>query len=284
MKHIIFLLNIATLLFGLYSCNSPQKEFEKIKDQNAIGQLEQFIKKYPKSEFANNAKFIRDSLVYNRIKGKGIIDSLKWFNSKYPESLFIEDSEKLIDSLNFEFLCEKDSIHLIEVFLNENPQSRFAEKAKEKITDLLLMEVLKDASKLAKEASGTKDNVRASNLFVKTGKAYLNALKIIKSDSICLYVRAAYSYYKASIRMQNQIQVAFDGSLKKVTKFDKAADIMRNAEVAMTPYRNKRTELYKKAITYYEKAKSTSQANKMKNHNEVLKFKDEEIEQEWGIN
>lgn len=91
-RHII-LFKIFILALSFFSCTTLPLRYKKIREKDNIDSYENFLKKYPQSDFSDSIKSRIEELRYQK---STTIDSLEKFIEDYPNSLFLEKAKKQI--------------------------------------------------------------------------------------------------------------------------------------------------------------------------------------------
>lgn len=124
------------LILFMVSCSNPEKEFAKAKEKNNIEAYEKFIKKFPNSEFTNQAKRELENLEYNHALELHTVQSLEAFLSKYPESQYNKEIENEIQKIEYTNVKKINTIDAYKSLLNKYPNTVFKDSVIERI-DLL---------------------------------------------------------------------------------------------------------------------------------------------------
>jgi hypothetical protein len=114
------------LLFSLvvvFSCNREQNDFEKAKKENTVQAFEEFVLKYPDSEFAASAKAKIDSLQYEAVISENNLESYREFIQSHPDHPLALDAKQRMEPLVFEEAKNKGTAYALESFLAEYPDN-----------------------------------------------------------------------------------------------------------------------------------------------------------------
>ena len=142
------------LLFILFSC-STKREFNAIKDNNSILELEAFINEHPKSKFTHGAQKKIDSLVEDTdwaiAELRDTLPTYQKYLELHEKGLHAESAKSRISQLQeyYAFLkCNANPlISCYEQFLIDYPNSIAVEFAKKNIRYLTEDSLLKEARK-----------------------------------------------------------------------------------------------------------------------------------------
>jgi hypothetical protein len=118
-KFISKLLITFTAMVLIVGCASVESHYKETRELDTIEAYEEFIQKYPDSEFANEAKKRLEHLESSQkdfevAKIKNTIESYKEFIAKYPENEHVKEAEVRIREIT---LRKKTINDIIEVFI-----------------------------------------------------------------------------------------------------------------------------------------------------------------------
>jgi len=139
-NHSVLLLVTVIFTTAIISCRSPEKDFEKAKSENTIEVYEDFIKKYPESEFVEEAHKIVCDLAFNEAKAKNTIEAFENYINKYPESDHIDEAKKMILDIAYNDALKENTIEVYENFIKKYPESEFVEEVHKIVCDLAFNE------------------------------------------------------------------------------------------------------------------------------------------------
>jgi len=111
-KYITKLLVIVVLIFFIVGCASIASRYSEVRGIDTIEAYEEFIQKYPDSEYANKARMQIDEL---SAKTKNTIEVYREFIVRHPESEFVKEAKVRIKEL---FLMDKTINDLTVLFIN----------------------------------------------------------------------------------------------------------------------------------------------------------------------
>ncbi len=141
---------ILAAMFLMMSCVTVSSEFKKARNIDTVVAYQEFLKKYPNSEFTKEAKKRIEELEYEKAKSENTIESYQRFIEKYPDSEFGSTAkEKIAIQKDFETAKTKNTIEAYEEFIAEHIDSDLVEEAKVKIRELSLRKkTIKDIIKV----------------------------------------------------------------------------------------------------------------------------------------
>jgi hypothetical protein len=128
LKGIVLLLAIIVC-----SCNTIERDWDIALTINTVDSYEEFIKKYPESDFTNEAKTKVEYLEWEKAVQQNVIAVYEKFMTKYPESAYINEAKEKIESLEWEKATNENNITSYRVFVNKYPESQFVTEAYKKI-------------------------------------------------------------------------------------------------------------------------------------------------------
>jgi len=113
--------------------NAEQTEWQKVKDSNAASDLEQFLKRYPKSEFGAEAQAKLDDLDWNAAASNM---SYEQYVEKFPQGRHAQQARDAMTDSEWRSLQESSDSGAIKTFLDNHPSGAYHEKALSKLDDL----------------------------------------------------------------------------------------------------------------------------------------------------
>jgi hypothetical protein len=90
------------MTFIAVTCFPQKGKWDKALKINTIESYQEFLSKYPQSEYSSLAKSKIIDFEYEEIKSQNTINSLEAFLTKYPESKYTEEAEKTLKEMKFE--------------------------------------------------------------------------------------------------------------------------------------------------------------------------------------
>jgi outer membrane protein assembly factor BamD (BamD/ComL family) len=112
---------IFAIVFVSLSINAQERRFQKALEENSVIAFDNFIKKYPKSEFTEEATFKRASLINES-------DAFEEFVRKYPEGNYTARALDLWSNIEYIKVQKLNTIEGYEKFLKLFPNSQFSEQ------------------------------------------------------------------------------------------------------------------------------------------------------------
>ncbi len=134
-------------------------EFDKVdampEGTDKVKALEDFIAKYPKSEFSKTAKSKIAAGEWSKASKANSVKALEEFITKFPDTKFTKEAGKKIDAIRFSEVkghlttakTPEDKIKVYEEFISKYPKNRFVKRVKEAITKLKKGAAKSDAAK-----------------------------------------------------------------------------------------------------------------------------------------
>jgi hypothetical protein len=114
-----------SLLTLFVACDKSKVEFEKVTKIGTIQVYQDFISKYPKSKFIQEATTILDSLNFQEVLKMDSIPFYEDFIVKNPMSAFVKNANSRVEEIRFEQVKKNDRIEEYQSFIDHYPQSRF---------------------------------------------------------------------------------------------------------------------------------------------------------------
>ena len=115
----------AVTLIALTACSSDKSDWKKIKQPGSIAEYEDFIKKYPVSEFVDSANYFIEELYFCDCQIANTDSVYKNFINLYPQSRFLDSVNVLIEKLDFDKTLRSNTIADYISFIKRYPESRF---------------------------------------------------------------------------------------------------------------------------------------------------------------
>ena len=132
------MLLIIFLTVIIAGCTSMLSRYDNVKEIDTIEAYEEFIQKYPDSEFTIEASKRIEELEFDKAKSKNTIETYNKFIEKYPDSKFVlEAKDNVIAMKDFENIKTKNTIEAFNKFIKEHPNCSLVDKAKEEIKTII---------------------------------------------------------------------------------------------------------------------------------------------------
>jgi TolA-binding protein len=123
----------AALMCG---CVSVSSRFDDVKRQNTPAAYEQFVKQYPQSEFAREARDRLEGLYFDEAKAKGTIAAFEQYLARYPRGRLAAEAQDRLEALYFDGAKAKGGIAAFEQYLARYPRGRLAVEARGRLEAL----------------------------------------------------------------------------------------------------------------------------------------------------
>jgi len=124
-----FIIFIIFLTF-VVSCGGENSLNEKAKELDSIESYENFLSKYPESQYALDVRSRIQILRYNQAKKTGTTESYEKFLSKYPNSKYDAELKERILILNYEQAKKDATKEAYKEFLRNYPNSKYTKEIK----------------------------------------------------------------------------------------------------------------------------------------------------------
>lgn len=135
MKKIIYVSIFLCLAVIAFQCSPEKRSFNKVKSENTINSYEEFLIKYPKTEYRGVIEIWIDSIKFSKVKSKNTTKEYIDFLKDYPESNYLDSVNFYIEKIQFDKCLDKDSIGTYVEFLENYPESSFKDVVVEKIKE-----------------------------------------------------------------------------------------------------------------------------------------------------
>ncbi len=113
-----------------------EEQYQPYKLQNTIEGYREFIAKYPKNLFINEAKSRIESLEFSPYEQADTIEGFMEFKIRYPENRHVFKANVRIEQVELKRYEKADTIEGYKEFLSKYPESTFAILAKERLQEL----------------------------------------------------------------------------------------------------------------------------------------------------
>jgi hypothetical protein len=124
----------------LAGCVTVAGEWEKTRKNDQTYSYEAFLRKYPKSEFADAARARLEELRFQAAVGERKIESLEKYIADNPASRYRTEAEQRLRGMheaNYRLAVAGGTIEDYEQYVNKYPKSPFVAEATGKLEDLL---------------------------------------------------------------------------------------------------------------------------------------------------
>lgn len=123
---------LALILVG---CATTKDDWKKAQDLGTIQSYEEFLTKYPKSGFSNNAKADIEKLYWQKAKNDNTIEAYRNFLERNPQT-FSRDARIAMIDLAWGIALKQNTIEGYLAFKSEYPDSDYSSNADRKIQKL----------------------------------------------------------------------------------------------------------------------------------------------------
>jgi hypothetical protein len=127
---------IAASFFIFTACTTVKTHWEQASQTNTMSAYEEFLHKYPQSEFDKEARLRIEKLSYEQAKK---IDSLKEYQKyadSYPKGIYSEAAKKRMDEISYAAAKKENSLSGYGRYLREFPNGSFAGEAQAELDSL----------------------------------------------------------------------------------------------------------------------------------------------------
>lgn len=204
----IVTLSLTLLLIAACSV-SGRMDWEKIKGSNDRTQYYQFIKEYPKSLYAKQAKSLLDSLDWSYAKEIDTIDEYNNYAFKHPQGLYLSENRQRLSTLEWNSILQDVNLTTLASYINRYPDEPQSTDAKLMADSIAFSDFLKMEDPVA--------------LFVNrsTYKPYLTNIHYTA------FLKTSKDSLEAKIRRSLE-----DGSLKRTTLSDILNNVIKRFDVS----------------------------------------------------
>lgn len=152
------------VFFMLASC--AMLKFNEADREDTITKYEEFLKKYPKGKYADQANKRVEELEWEKSKSLGTILSYQQYINKYPTGRFIDEAYSEIEELlEWEKSKSSNTILSYQQYLNKYPTGWFKYEARSRIEEIEKQKALETAK-----------NIKNVAVFLDNKASYSNTL------------------------------------------------------------------------------------------------------------
>ncbi len=117
-------------------------KYKKACQANTIDSYQEFLTKYPDSEYSKDIKERLINLEYEQVKDETQPEPLKEFIKKYPDNQYSEQIKPKIENLEFAIAEKSNSVLAYARFVEQHPEGELASSAKDKIKELITKTII----------------------------------------------------------------------------------------------------------------------------------------------
>lgn len=110
-----------------------KKRFAKAGEIETVEAYEEFIEKYPQSEYITDARDRIEEIAYRNAENEGTIKAFELFLKECPDSSFTNAAKRKIDVIQYEPYKSKDTTEAYKEFIDKFPENQFVRDAKKNI-------------------------------------------------------------------------------------------------------------------------------------------------------
>ena len=122
----VIIIVISILLAG---CASQQSMHKKAVETNTVEKYEEFLQKYPDSEYQSEVKEKIIELEFSNARSKNTISAFETFLEKYPDNKYKSSAFELIDIINFN-KTDLENLSELRAYISKAKTDEYKEKAK----------------------------------------------------------------------------------------------------------------------------------------------------------
>jgi len=251
---LIGVLTIMMLFVTMFGCSSPEKAWQEAGRENTKEAYRDFLKKFPSSEFTEEAWKRIDDIKWEKAVATNTIEAYQAYLSSVPEGSHKAAAEEAMDSRRWEKARQANTADAYQEFLETNHSSTFAEEAQ---TAWRLLYTVTEATELIFDK---RVQARGNMTFTGTGgvcsqfkyKGEIETIGSVKiprrqaSEFVMCFVPGVKHKYVGRICLpalgeSARVSVRFDGAVKiegGLWYFDGPISI--NGELSYTPKQGSR--------------------------------------------
>ncbi len=137
-RKLLLIMILFSVLFLFIGC--ADVAYKKAIDTNSIEAYNQFISKYPDSEFAPQAKERSEELYWQQMKKQNLIISYESYLEKYPSGKYAKAAEVKIEDVVWDSSKTNQNY---EEYLQRYPAGKYAKEGKKRIEEIVFIRDVK---------------------------------------------------------------------------------------------------------------------------------------------
>lgn len=171
--NLIQMLTIVMLFITMFACSSPEKDWQVARHENTIEAYQNFLRKFPSSEFTEEASKRLEKLEWESAIASNELTEYRAFLDKYTDSQHREEARKRIDDIEWEKSIATNTIKAYQTYLSSVPLGSH-KNAAEVAIDCLFWEEAKQSN--TAEAYQEFLETNPSSAFTEQARAALRLL------------------------------------------------------------------------------------------------------------
>jgi len=124
------------LIVVISGCATASSAFKSAKQEDTVAAYEEYLAKYPDSEFSRQAETRLEELYFEKARKADTIEAYKDYLEKYPDGKYAEQAKPRLEELSFEEARKVDTIEAYEGYLEKYPDGKYAEQTEARVEEL----------------------------------------------------------------------------------------------------------------------------------------------------
>ncbi len=154
---IVVAIILATLIFNYINDKNEESLWEQCESKHQIGELKEYIEKYPDGEHYEEAqallnKLVRDKEAWDQARVSNDEDHLRAYIRNHPDSEHIDEAHNVLDDVVWNNAVAKNSKEAYDQYLRDFPDGKHAAEARSRF----------DERRRAELTTAESDNVRST--------------------------------------------------------------------------------------------------------------------------
>jgi hypothetical protein len=131
------LLAVVVFTGALLACSSPERELRKAQAAGTVEALDGFLARHPSGPLADQAKGLKEQLLFDRAKAARSVAAYEEFLKAYPAGALATAARVGIEELHYGEAQAVGTIEAYEDFLRQHPQGTLREQVRQALDRLL---------------------------------------------------------------------------------------------------------------------------------------------------
>jgi len=220
-----YFLGLICVICVLFGCDNMESQWTKAKSKNNIEAYENFLDKYPESEYADSVKNIIIDLYLKAAQKENTLDGFKKVLIKFENHVSYDSIKQVVSNMAYDKIEQENTIQGYEQFIKVFPSSSRLEEAKglDKNNFPIWEPRLGKFSKLAKSKPGSY-----FSLLPKVKIIEINFEDVKKENSIKAYEEFINKYPQSSQADEalNTIMILAYEEIKTSTSINELMDYL----------------------------------------------------------
>lgn len=114
-----------------------QGDWQRVQDSHTPADIEQFLSRYPKSEFSSEAQHRLEDLYWNAASGANSVSAYNQYAERYPQGAHAQQAKDAIAELDWHSVESSGDSASLDAFLKRHPSGVYHEQAASKLDEMI---------------------------------------------------------------------------------------------------------------------------------------------------